>query len=46
MNRQSSKPAMAVAPVAQVQFKVVQYNGDNQQNIGGNPWASESKPYE
>lgn len=30
LNRADSKPAMAVAPVAQVQFKVVQYNPDNQ----------------
>jgi len=33
---------MAVAPVAQVQFKVVSYNPDKiQSTIGGNPWNNE-----
>ena len=36
---------MAVAPVAQVQFKVVQYNPEKEQNIGGNPWANDQPQY-
>jgi hypothetical protein len=33
---------MAVAPVAQVQFKVVSYNPDKNSNtIGGNPWSND-----